>query len=280
MRRLLKALLTGGCIILPAVSYAQSTVILIDASQPAGTQQPAATSPFADGWHAPGVSMFLPGPATHAQTDLGGVTGFTPRNGSLQLDIAIGDTATAFNDGAETVDIGVSYGRSFDDVDLTMRSSLGMSRGDTSISGEVGSFGATDNTLGFGAVVGVGRFTLGASFDHDMALKGDGIGSAPLTAWDVGLGYEAGPWGLSLSYGRNQAGMGDTLTPEFGTGSGGERRDQVTLGFSYRLSDSVDVGAFGALVGSEDLSTGEGLGAGSDRDVQGFVIGSGVEIDF
>lgn len=276
MRSLAPALMlvTG---LLPAMAAAQTVVPVDESITPIQSIAPERGT-LDEGWRTRGVSMFLPRPGQRASAPIGDVTGFTPRRGDLRLGITVTDTTTPFAAGAETLDIGVSYGRSFSDVGVTMESTLGIAQRQSGTLNRSADFLGGSDTLGFGAAVEIGRFTLGGSFDNEMGLTGDRDGGLA-TAWDVGVGYRDGPWGLSLSYSRSQAGGGDAIAPDLRTDFGSDATDQVTLGFNYRLADGVDVGAFGAYTGIDDLSGSDDLG-GRDRDVEGFVIGSGVEIDF
>ncbi|MEM9783941.1 MAG: porin [Pseudomonadota bacterium] len=229
-------------------------------------------------WRSRGISMFVPDTGEETSVSVGDITGFTPRHGDLRVGITITDTATPFAPGSETLDIGVSYGRAFDDVELTMQSTMGLATRESAPLRLGETAPSSQNTLGFGASVAIGRFTLGGFLDSDLSLAEDTSSVADATAWDVGVGYQDGPWGLSLSYSRNQLNARDAIAPDLTTEFGAERRDQVTLGFNYKLADGVDVGAFGSYVADDNRTDLDSLTA--DRDVQGFVIGSGVEIDF
>lgn len=195
-------------------------------------------------------------------------TYFTPRFAGVQVGVSYArDGAQDSNaqqdiDGvalANIFDFGANYVNSFGGVDIAVSGRYGVALGDASDDPEI--FGAGIN-LGFAGV------TVGGSFaEQNNAGTEDG------TAFDVGVSYETGPWGVSFTYFH-----GENVDDEFGGTGPDETLDQFLLGVTYKLAKGVSLMGFGAYVDfDEDL---DDTGTRGGDDVDGFVIGTGIKISF
>lgn len=197
---------------------------------------------------------------------------YTPRLGGMQLTLSYTDAERRDPGQQQPVDLGASYATRFDSLDVAVGGSLGIAGEDA--------VGVTDGArrFGLGARLGYHGFTVGGAYRTGGEVEGGAtrFGLVPEgPQWDLGVEYSTGPWGFSLSYSRFDAAppVGDQATVAVED----DAADQVMLGLKYRLADGVDVGAFGAYV-DPGASTGQGQENGSD--LSGFIVGSGVEIDF
>jgi outer membrane protein OmpU len=98
-------------------------------------------------------------------------------------------------------------------------------------------------------------------------------------AYDLGASYETGPWGLSFTwfYGEN-VGSSDSdgaAVPTFTAAIGDEEIDQFLLGISYQLAKGAALNGFGAYVDFDDDN-----GDLTREDVEAFVVGSAIRVDF
>ncbi|MEM9061923.1 MAG: porin [Pseudomonadota bacterium] len=125
---------------------------------------------------------------------------------------------------------------------------------------------STDPTvLAFGANVGFGGFTIGGSWaEQNESGNNDG------TSYDVGVSYATGPWSFSVAYFH-----GESVDDDIGGGSD-EEVDQFIVGVDYKLAKGVRLNAFGAYV---DFSEDDQATA-TNRDTDGFIIGTGIGLSF
>ncbi len=105
----------------------------------------------------------------------------------------------------------------------------------------------------------------------------------------MGISYETGPWGFSVTYfhGENvgngdgtkdftlDADTGDIDGPTFVAETGDEEIDQILIGLKYKLAKGVVFNAYGAYVNFEDAD-----GGITKEDVEAFVIGTAIRLDF
>ena len=80
----------------------------------------------------------------------------------------------------------------------------------------------------------------------------------------MGASYTTGPWGFSLTFMRGENQDND--------GPGDEVSRQFLVGLSYDLAKGVNIGAYGVWVDFEEDD--------NTNNVDGFVIGTGIKINF
>ena len=198
-------------------------------------------------------------------------TYFTPRLGGVQFGISYArDPAEDANaqvdlNGvalANIVDLGVNFVQSFGPVDIAVSGRWGKAFGD----------GASDPELyGFGANIGFFGVTIGGSFaEQNDAGTEDG------RAFDAGISYSTGPWGVSFSYINGENVDDESLTNGAAFGND-ESLQAFVLGAKYALAKGVSVHGFGSYVDFEE-DTGDAGGRGDDVD--GFIIGTAIRISF
>ncbi|MEM6486712.1 MAG: porin [Pseudomonadota bacterium] len=203
------------------------------------------------------------------------LTYFTPSLGGLHLGAGVGAVDPAFDNAGDgqgsSADVSALYAQRFGSVDLAVSGRVGLALG-----------AGTDSSVGdlyaFGASVGFHGFTIGGSFADSTLGKDIGFTAGDSMGWDVGIAYNTGPWGFSLSYLAGER-VDDGVAGGTGIAMGDGDTNKVVAGLRYRLGQGVDVGAFGAFV--DPISPGEAeAGTSIGSDVEGFVIGTGIQVDF
>ncbi len=151
---------------------------------------------------------------------------------------------------SDIIDIGANYVNSFGDFNVALSGRWGTA----SVDG-----GPDPDIWSVGLNLGMAGFTVGGSYaeQNDAGTK-DG------EAFDVGVSYTTGPWGVSFTYfnGENQD----------NDGPGDENVEQFLVGLSYDLAKGVNIGAYGVYVDFEEDD--------HTNDIDGFIIGTGVKIAF
>jgi outer membrane protein OmpU len=193
-------------------------------------------------------------------------TYFTPRFAGFQLGVSyardgLQDTNVQIDEDsgqiANIFDLGASYVQSFGDFDVAVSGRYGTA--DTA--------GRADPDIwGAGINLGYAGFKVGGSYaEQNDALLRNG------EAYDVGVSYETGPWGFSATWFH-----GENIDDENpGTD---EENDQYLLGVAYTLAKGVVLNGYGGYMEfDEKLSDG---GTGSGDDVDAFIIGTGIRVDF
>ncbi|HSF96853.1 MAG TPA: porin [Thermohalobaculum sp.] len=105
----------------------------------------------------------------------------------------------------------------------------------------------------FGLNIGFGGVTVGGSYANYDETGSDRY------VYDIGASYETGPWGFSATYLHSKQDDSDA------------KIDKFLLAVSYAVASGVKVGAFGAY---------EELDVKGGSDIDGFVIGTGVKLNF
>jgi outer membrane protein OmpU len=215
-------------------------------------------------------------------------TYFTPRFAGLQFGVSYArdefeDDQQQLNlDGNplnDIVDVGANYVNSLGAFDVVVSGRWGIGFDDrdevpgTDI-GENPQLWAAGLNLGYAGV------TVGGSFgEQNNAGVQDG------RAWDAGIAYTTGPWGVSFTYfnGENvdDEADGDGAVDALAAGGVDEELAQYLLGVSYDLATGVALNAFGAYV-EFDEETGDagGPNEATGDDVDGWVVGTGIKINF
>jgi predicted porin len=158
-------------------------------------------------------------------------------------------------------DFGANYVQSFGDFDVAVSGRWGTGNDH---SGDDATIWSTGLNLGFGG------FTVGGSYAEQ---NNNGHRFRNGEAYDLGVSYETGPWGVSFTYqhGENQGNPDPDGTLE----RGDEESDQYLVGLSYDLAKGVNVGAYGVYVDFDDAK-----GGSANHSVDGFIIGTGFKIKF
>jgi predicted porin len=196
------------------------------------------------------------------------ITYFSPRFAGFQVGASYArdglqdssgpvDADTSLHD---IFDIGANYVNSFGDFSVAVSGRWGTaSAADAS--------GAPDPDIwSAGLNLGFAGFTIGGSYaEQNDAGVVDG------EAYDAGISYETGPWGVSFTYQH-----GENVDDENPLTD--EELDQFLVGVAYKLAKGVDLNAYGAYVEFDEELSDAGVGNGDDIDA--FVIGTGIKISF
>jgi len=198
-------------------------------------------------------------------------TYFTPRFAGVQVGLSYArDGAQDSNaqldlNGAslrDIFDVGANYVNSFGGVDIAVSGRYGIASNDAP-GGDNPQIWSAGLNLGFAGV------TVGGSFaEQNNAGTEDG------QAYDVGISYGTGPWGVSFTYFKGENVNDETPTALTGND---EELAQYLAGVTYKLATGVTLMGFGAYVDFEE-DTGDAGGSGDDVD--GFVIGTGIKVSF
>lgn len=188
---------------------------------------------------------------------------YTPRFSGFQFGVSYapdsgnGGTAAGFTTDADAgqaenvFDLGLNYTGQFDQVGVALSA--------TGSFGDAEAAGTEDlAAYAFGANFSYLGFTLGGSYgDYDDSLQAVGA-NTDADFWDVGLGYETGPFGVSVSY----------FTSEIATND----FDNIIIGADYKLAPGlvpyVEVNFF-------DLDA-----AGTALDNEGTAVLAGTQLNF
>ena len=278
---------TGGQIDESYMTISSDTLgqIIIGSENSAGYKSmvgaPGVTSMYIN---SPSVSTFIPfslaypggfrqaGLSSYTEVagnnDVQRLTYFTPSFNGLTVGVSYAPTgainvANSFGVNKNTVlsdifDIGVNYSQTFGTTSVTLSARYGV--GDTPVAG------ASDpETWGVGAQIGFGAFTVGGSYtENDNGLA---LGASDSEGWSLGMTYDmAGPWAFeALTYqGETKNAAGNTADYE-----------------AYRIGASRDLGPgvdWDIYIVQLDADNG-GIGA-ANRDVDGTIIGTGINLSF
>lgn len=202
--------------------------------------------------------------------DAARITYFTPRFAGFQIGVSYArdgfDDSNAQintdNPGAlsDIFDLGANYVNSFGGFDVAVSGRYGIASRQGASNPEV--FGAGIN-------LGYAGFTVGGSFaEQNDSADADG------RAFDVGVSYETGPWGFSFTYFD-----GENVDDENAGIGADEEQQSYMLAATYSLAKGVKVSAFGAYVDFEE-DVGDGGAGTPGNDVDGFIIGTGIKVNF
>jgi predicted porin len=198
-----------------------------------------------------------------AVNDANRLTYFTPRFGGIQGGISYTpdsgeDSNTQPSENAayhNGLDVAVNFTESFGGFDVAAFGRAGIASNDAT--------GGDDPTVyGTGVNLGFAGFTVGGSY----SLQED-AGANEGQAFDLGVSYGTGPWGVSLTYFNGEA--------DGAAGGGNEELQTIEAAASYALGPGIKV------VGSVGWNDFEDDETGADDDSNdGFWIVSGIKLSF
>jgi predicted porin len=127
-----------------------------------------------------------------------------------------------------------------------------------------------------GLNLGFAGFTVGGSFgEQNGTVNDDGV------AWDAGVAYETGPWGISFTYFKGKNDDDEFYTGDAIPNGAREELTQYLLGVNYDLAKGVALNAYGAYAQfDEDLGDPDDVVNVDGDDVDGWVVGTGIKISF
>ena len=177
------------------------------AGQKVGVVSPGVGTPISSGW----VEDFVPAPTGHETLGFGttinafgdnnAITYFSPRFLGFQIGATYvptvdedeaGEGENSIQDDNERdhgVSAGLNFSRSFNGIDVEAGAGIQhVAEPDEDQNNE-----SDIQVYNFGAAVGFGGFTVGGSY----GLVNNPEGANDGYAWDAGVSYESGPWGVS-----------------------------------------------------------------------------------
>jgi len=191
---------------------------------------------------------------------------WTPDSGA-----ASGGSAVANSDAngsfENTLGLSANYVGNFDDVRVGV--SVGWEHG-TDENGATNAAEIEDLDIwGIGGNVSFAGFTVGAHYRDfgDTLLTGvqTAAGADAGDQWSVGVGYQAGPWGVSAWY----------LTGEMDNTNAAARTTELTrygLGAGYAVAPGWALRAELTFLDHENARTAVGVGGTTDNDGKGFLL--------
>ncbi len=248
---------------------------------------------FPGGFRQAGLSSFT---EVGGNNDVQRLTYFTPSFNGLTLGVSYAPTgainvANSFGVDKNTVlsdifDIGVNYSQTFGTTSVTLSARYGVgnaaninpavpgNNGPDGVAGTADDVAFTPASLntasdpetwGIGAQIGFGAFTVGGSYaENDNGAVG-GVGDNE--GWSLGVTYDiAGPWAIeALTYQGEQ-----TVA-----GGGSADYEAYRIGASRDLGPGVDWDIYVVQVDADN-----GLAGAAYRDLNGTVIGTGINLSF
>lgn len=158
---------------------------------------------------------------------------FTPRVAGVRLGVSYAPQ-TEHEEFKNAVQVGLTYVKSFDDLQVQLGAAYGTAGADKPAVG-----GPTDDAEEWqvGANLLWGGFTFGGSYlegDNSANNGRDPLGNHEETNWDVGASYTTGPWSFGAIYGKNKR---DIEGASFDTGL-----NALEVAVNYMLSPGISIG--------------------------------------
>lgn len=203
------------------------------------------------------------------------ITYFTPRIAGFQLGASYARDSNEDSNAQVDLngdplnnifDVGVNFVEALGPVDVAVAGRWGIASSNTGT--------GNPQIWGGGLNVGYAGFTVGGSFsEQNNTATSDG------QSFDVGVSYETGPWGLSFTYLRGTNADDEQANGALAVPVGSdEELQQFVGGVSYALAQGVTLGAYGAYVDFDEDVSDDGTQTGDDVD--GFILGGGILIEF
>jgi len=207
-------------------------------------------------YFSPRFSGFQLGLSYTANIDARGgdrqTAGLTPNNDELGNNVT--DISEAVSD---FFSLGVNYVQTFDNIDVAVSGGYATGTWEDKSGSENGS-GLPLDTLqnyGFGLNVGFSGFTVGGSYFHSNNFIDD---KADTDAYDLGVTYETGPWGVGLAWLHSSTDLGAYNKDE---------QDLIELGLSYAMGPGIKMVVSGQYFDESNDSA-------DDTDGIGIAVGT------
>ena len=234
------------------------------AGQKVGVVSPGVGTPISSGW----VTDFIPEPdgfvvnafgtTLSIAADENTITYFSPRFAGFQIGASYipsfaedGEGNNALNDDNDRdhgLSAGLNFSRSFNGIDV--EAGAGIQHADEPDEDQADT--SDIQIYNLGAAVGFGGFTVGGSY----GLVNDSEGGNDGYAWDAGVSYETGPWGVSAQI---------VMTEFEGDTTNNDEDEAITFGgaVAYALGPGIktDFTVIYADYDGEDGDDGNGIAA-------------------
>jgi len=207
-------------------------------------------------------------------------TYFTPRFSGFQLGASLtpdtgivsgtGGLLDTDNDGdyENVVSLGANYVGNFDEVGVGL-SIVGQFGDDEDATGAEGE----DLSIwGVGGRVNFAGFSLGAHYsdfgETAITVANARAGADAGSAWSVGVGYQAGPWGVSAWYTDHEKDNANTSP----AGALNTELTRIGFGAGYTVAPGWLLRADLEFMSHDNISNGTGTGTVTDNDARGFML--------
>ena len=207
-------------------------------------------------------------------------TYFTPRFSGFQLGASLtpdsgivsgtGGLLDTDNDGdfENVVSLGANYVGNFDEVGVGL-SIVGQFGDDEDAAGAEGE----DLSIwGVGGKVNFAGFSLGAHYsdfgETGITVANARAGADAGSAWSVGVGYQAGPWGFSAWYTDHEKDNANTSP----AGALNTELTRIGFGAGYTVAPGWLLRADLEFMSHDNISNGTGTGTVTDNDARGFML--------
>lgn len=207
-------------------------------------------------------------------------TYFTPRFSGFQLGASLtpdtgivsgtGGLLDTDNDGdyENVVSLGANYVGKFDEVGVGL-SIVGQFGDDEDATGAEGE----DLSIwGVGGKVNFAGFSLGAHYsdfgETAITVANARAGADAGSVWSVGVGYQAGPWGVSAWYTDHEKDNANTSP----AGALNTELTRIGFGAGYTVAPGWLLRADLEFMSHDNISNGTGTGTVTDNDARGFML--------
>jgi len=207
-------------------------------------------------------------------------TYFTPRFSGFQLGASLtpdsgivsgtGGLLDTDNDGdfENVVSLGANYVGKFDEVGVGL-SIVGQFGDDEDAAGAEGE----DLSIwGVGGKVNFAGFSLGAHYsdfgETAITVANARAGADAGSVWSVGVGYQAGPWGVSAWYTDHEKDNANTSP----AGALNTELTRIGFGAGYTVAPGWLLRADLEFMSHDNISNGTGTGTVTDNDARGFML--------
>ena len=207
-------------------------------------------------------------------------TYFTPRFSGFQLGASLtpdtgivsgtGGLLDTDNDGdyENVVSLGANYVGKFDEVGVGL-SIVGQFGDDEDATGAEGE----DLSIwGVGGRVNFAGFSLGAHYsdfgETAITVANARAGADAGSVWSVGVGYQAGPWGVSAWYTDHEKDNANTSP----AGALNTELTRIGFGAGYTVAPGWLLRADLEFMSHDNISNGTGTGTVTDNDARGFML--------
>jgi len=197
---------------------------------------------------------------------------WTPDSGAASGGGAVADS-DADGDFENVIGLSANYVGKFDEVGVGV--SVGWEHGDDEVANPQAFAPTTGEDLdiwGIGGKVDFAGFTVGAHYrdygDTFLTAAQTAAGADSGNQWSVGVGYQAGPWGVSAWY---LAGEKDNTN----TSPAGARETEINrygLGAGYAVAPGWALRAELTFNNVDNATTAAGVGGTTDNDGKGFLL--------
>ena len=168
-----------------------------------------------------------------------------------------------------TFDIHAKYSGKFDNMGVTV--AAGFERGTDETAGgaeieDLSIFGAGGNVSFSGFTIGAHYRDYGNTF---LTAAQTAAGADSGNQWSVGVGYQAGPWGISTWYLK---GKKNNSTTASATGATDTEVTRYGVGAGYKVAPGWDLRAEVSANKVDNVSSAAGVGTSADNDGKGFLL--------